>query len=106
VPVHYYGSFGEGKYPSFRNIQKEPLPFEDKLDAIMAVVSNCNVTSGRQEILRGLQRAINETGSKLQLHNYGICDRNMPPEKVKELDDLGGLAKSILGRKYKFCVVS
>eukprot|EP00775_Hariotina_reticulata_P004859 gene4859-5104_t len=104
VPVHYYGSFGEGQYPAYRGIQKESLPFEEKLDAIMAVISNCNVSSGRQEIMRGLQKAINETGSKLQIHQYGSCDRNMPKDQVDEFNKAGGLAKSIWGRKYKFCV--
>jgi hypothetical protein len=89
------------EYQDLPVLQKAPEPFSSKLDAVFYVNSNCKPKIQRREIIHKLQELMNTTNSKLQVHSFGTCDRNMGPKELQELDKMG---KQEFGRRYKFCV--
>eukprot|EP00775_Hariotina_reticulata_P003361 gene3361-3636_t len=97
VQILYYNS----EYQPLPQLQAAPLPVEKKLNAILYINSNCKPRSGRQQIMQGFQQLLDQQGSTVELHSYGLCDRNMGDKAIKILDKLG---KVKLGRYYKFCL--
>jgi hypothetical protein len=98
VQILYYNS----EYQPLPQLQAAPVPVGKKLNAILYINSNCKPLSGRQEIMKGLQRLLDQRGSTVELHSYGMCDRNMGNKAIQVLDKLG---KIKLARYYKFCLV-
>jgi len=98
VPSPYYNSH----YVNLAQLQADPVPFKEKQNAILLVVSNCKTNSHRQDLMHSLQEHLQQQKSSLQLHSYGECDRNMG---VKELQELAAIGVTKLGRRYKFCLV-
>ena len=70
----------------------EPVPFEDKLDAVVFLASNCNDRSGRRQIVEKLIEL------KVPVHARGRCLNNMPlsPRSIPNVKVM---------KEYKFCVV-
>eukprot|EP00775_Hariotina_reticulata_P001602 gene1602-1942_t len=81
--------------------QQAPVPFKEKKDAILYVNSNCNPKSQRREIMVKLQELLIQTSSRLQLHSFGACDRNMGEKDLQALKEAG---KHNFSKPYKFCV--
>jgi hypothetical protein len=96
VQLSYY-------YHPIKQLQTPPVPFKDKLDAILYVNSNCKDRSNRTRIMQDLQQLLQRSGSTIQLHSFGQCGRNVKDEDLMAFAEAG---KIKYGRQYKFCVVS
>jgi hypothetical protein len=72
---------------------RAPVPFEEKLDAVAYVNSNCETLSPRAEIMRGLMRLVSNS-TRVKVLSYGKCDNNTP---------MPGPKQELIAR-HKFCV--
>jgi len=57
----------DSRYMRLQKLQAAPIPFSQKLDAILYINSNCRAKSKRQLILRSLQDLIKQRASRLRL---------------------------------------
>jgi alpha-1,3-fucosyltransferase 10 len=87
VPVHYLVD----DLAQLPKLQTPALPFEDKLDAVVYINSNCGAKSGRQQIVDSYIKL----NASIPVHAYGACSNNM---KERAADKLA------VFRKYKFCI--
>eukprot|EP00775_Hariotina_reticulata_P011465 gene11465-11611_t len=83
-------------------LQTPPLPFNDKLNAVLDITSNCDARNRRTDIVQALKKQL-EQKNKVKVHSFGKCNANMGPEEQKALEAEG---KVKYARKYKFCLVS
>lgn len=83
-------------------LQTPPLPFSDKLNAVLDITSNCDARNRRTDIVRALTKQL-EQKNKVKVHSFGKCNTNMGPEEQKALEAEG---KVKFAQKYKFCLVS
>eukprot|EP00775_Hariotina_reticulata_P009873 gene9873-10031_t len=97
VQAPYYNSH----YVGLAQLQADPVPFKEKLNAILHISSNCKTNSHREDAVSSLQEQLQQQKSSLQLHSYGECARNMGEKELKELASLG---VTKLSRRYKFCL--
>jgi Glycosyltransferase family 10 (fucosyltransferase) C-term len=78
----------------------EPVPYKDKISALVFLNTNCNAQNGRQDIVRELMTM---NLSFAQVHSYGRCLRNMPVQTG--YTGINHHEKIALFRRYKFCIV-
>jgi hypothetical protein len=85
-------------------MQASVVPFNEKINAILDVTSNCKAANHRGVIIQRLQKLLQQRSSKqLQLHSLGACNKNADEQQLKEFDSLG---KVKFAQRYKFCLVS
>ncbi|GFH10376.1 uncharacterized protein HaLaN_05678, partial [Haematococcus lacustris] len=89
VPVPYF----QGDYAWVQNVLfGDPVPWEDKLDAVAYINSNCGAATQRDALAQAIL-----DDKRLEMHAWGACKRNRTPP--------GGRGnKYEIFRRYKFCI--
>jgi hypothetical protein len=90
-------------YMELPQLQTPATPFNEKLNAVMAMNDDCSDAHKPKIITRKLKELLEQQNSQVQLHNYGTCDRSGVGEK--ELREYSAQGAAALMRRYKFCLV-
>jgi len=89
-------------YVDLPQLQTPATAFNEKLNAVMAMNDDCSDVHKPKIITGKLKELLKQQNSKVQLHNFGTCDRNVAEQELQEYNSQGG---ANLMRRYKFCLV-
>lgn len=90
-------------------LRQPPLRFDQKVNAIIYINTQCAAKSGRQNVIRQLVSLLKASNSTLALHSFGKCDPNMPKADMDKFGE-GDTGSTRQGKKleyfrhYKFCI--